>query len=170
MSKDNNKDLKEVKEKEAQGSKLDDVKPVEPGDVSIRDLGEIKETTGDQVEIYDEDDNVDLTDTPVRKKKFKKRYLIIGAAVLAIGAIVVARLNSAKNSIVTVETHEVALGNIENILSVSGTVESAETKSYFSEVTAPIDKIEVKLGDKVKKGDILCTYYQEALDLSQKST
>lgn len=169
MSKDNNKDLKEVKEKEAQGSKLDDVKPVEPGDVSIRDLGEIKETTGDQVEIYDEDDNVDLTDTPVRKKKFKKRYLIIGAAVLAIGAIVVARLNSAKNSIVTVETYEVALGNIENILSVSGTVESAETKSYFSEVTAPIDKIEVKLGDKVKKGDILCTYDQEALDLSQKS-
>ncbi len=169
MSKENNKDLKAVKEKEAQGSKLDDIKPVEPGDVSIRDLGEIKETTGDQVEIYDEDDNVDLTDTPVKKKRFKKRYLVIGAAVLVIGAFVVARLNSAKSSIVMVETQEVALGNIENILSVSGTVESAESKSYFSEVTAPVDKIEVKVGDKVKKGDILCTYDQEALDLAQKS-
>ncbi len=169
MSKENNKDLKEVKEKEVQGSKLDDVKPVEPGDVSIRDLGEIKETTGDQVEIYDEDDNVDLTDTPVKKKRFKKRYLVIGAAALIIGAFVVARLNSAKSSIVMVETQEVALGNIENILSVSGTVESAESKSYFSEVTAPVDRIEVKVGDKVKKGDILCTYDQEALDLSQKS-
>ncbi len=169
MSKENNKDLKEVKEKEVQGSKLDDVKPVEPGDVSIRDLGEIKETTGDQVEIYDEDDNVDLTDTPVKKKRFKKRYLVIGAAVLVIGAFVVARLNSAKSSIVMVETQEVALGNIENILSVSGTVESAESKSYFSEVTAPVDKIDVKVGDKVKKGDILCTYDQEALDLAQKS-
>jgi RND family efflux transporter MFP subunit len=169
MSKDKNKDLKEVKENEAQGSKLDDIKPVEPGDVTIRDLGEIKETTGDQVEIYDEDDNVDLTDTPVKKKRFKKRYLVIGAAVLVIGAFVVARLNSAKSSIVMVETQEVALGNIENILSVSGTVESAESKSYFSEVTAPVDKIEVKVGDKVKKGDILCTYDQEALDLAQKS-
>ncbi len=169
MSKDNNKDLQKVMEKEDKGSKLDDVKPVEPKDLSIKDLGEIKETTGDQVEIYDEDDNVDLTDTPVKKKRFKKRYLFIGAAALVVAGIIVARLNSAKSAIVVVETQEVALGNIENILSVSGTVESSESKNYFSEVTAPIDNLAVKVGDKVKKGDLLCTYDQEALDLSQKS-
>ncbi len=169
MSEENKVDLKKAEEKKEQGSKLDEVKPVTPKEPTVKDLGEIKETTGSGVEIYDEDDNVDLTDTPVKKKRFKKRYVFIGIAALIIGAIIVARLNSAKNSIVIVETQEVALGNIENILSVSGTVESAESKSYFSEVTAPIDKLEVKVGDKVKKGDLLCTYDQEALDLSQKS-
>ena len=169
MSEENKVDLKKEKEKESQGSKLDEAKPVEPVQPTVKDLGEIKETTGSAVEIYDEDDNVDLSDTPVKKKKFKKRYVFIGIAVLAIAGFIVARLNSAKNSIVMVETQAVELGSIENILSVSGTVESAESKSYFSEVTAPIDKLEVKVGDKVKKGDLLCTYDQEALDLSQKS-
>jgi hypothetical protein len=33
---------------------------------------EIKETTGAAVEIYDEDDNIDLHDTPKKKKRLKK--------------------------------------------------------------------------------------------------
>ena len=128
---------------------------------------EIRETTGDAVEIYDEDEDVELA--PPRKKKFKKRYVVIGIAALAIAGVIVARLNANKNVLVTVETTDVALGTIENIISISGTVSSGETKSYFSDVTAPIDTVNVKVGDKIKTGDTLITFDTESLDLAQKS-
>lgn len=129
----------------------------------------IKETTGSAVEIYDEDDSVDLSDSKKKKKKFKKRYILFGILALGIIGFIVGRINAAKNSIVTVETQEVALGSIENILSISGTVESAENKNYFTEVSAPLETVNVKVGDKVKAGDVLCTYDADALELQQKS-
>ncbi|MBE5827955.1 MAG: efflux RND transporter periplasmic adaptor subunit [Butyrivibrio sp.] len=129
----------------------------------------IKETTGSNVEIYDEDDSVDLSDSDKKKKrKFKKRYILFGVLALGVIGFIIGRINASKNSIVTVETHEVALGNIENILSISGTVESAENKNYFTEITAPLDTVNVKVGDKVKAGDVLCTYDAENLEIQKK--
>lgn len=128
----------------------------------------IKETTGASVEIYDEDDSVDLSDSKKKKKKFKKRYILFGILALGVIGFIVGRINASKNAIVTVETQEVALGSIENILSISGTVESAENKNYFTEVSAPLDTVNVKVGDKVKAGDVLCTYDADNLDKQQK--
>ncbi len=129
----------------------------------------IKETTGSNVEIYDEDDSVDLSDsTKKKKRKFKKRYILFGILALGVIGFIVGRINAGKNAIVTVETHEVALGSIENILSISGTVESAENKNYFTEITAPLETVNVKVGDKVKTGDVLCTYDAENLEIQQK--
>ena len=134
------------------------------------DQNVIKETTGASVEIYDEDDSVDLSDsTKKKKKKFKKRYILFGVLALGVIGFIIGRINASKNSIVTVETHEVALGNIENILSISGTVESAENKNYFTEITAPLDTVNVKVGDKVKAGDVLCTYDADNLEIQKKS-
>ena len=133
------------------------------------DQNVIKETTGASVEIYDEDDSADLSDSVKKKKrKFKKRYILFGVLALGVIGFIIGRINASKNSIVTVETHEVALGNIENILSISGTVESAENKNYFTEITAPLDTVNVKVGDKVKAGDVLCTYDAENLEIQQK--
>ncbi|MBE5822644.1 MAG: efflux RND transporter periplasmic adaptor subunit [Butyrivibrio sp.] len=134
------------------------------------DQNVIKETTGASVEIYDEDDSIDLSDsTKKKKRKFKKRYILFGVLALGVIGFIIGRINAAKNSIVTVETQEVALGSIENILSISGTVESAENKNYFTEVSAPLETVNVKVGDKVKAGDVLCTYDADALELQQKS-
>ncbi|MBQ8030870.1 MAG: efflux RND transporter periplasmic adaptor subunit [Butyrivibrio sp.] len=134
------------------------------------DQNVIKETTGASVEIYDEDDSIDLSDsTKKKKRKFKKRYILFGVLALGVIGFIIGRINASKNSIVTVETHEVALGSIENILSISGTVESAENKNYFTEVSAPLETVNVKVGDKVKAGDVLCTYDADALELQQKS-
>ena len=134
------------------------------------DQNVIKETTGASVEIYDEDDSIDLSDsTKKKKRKFKKRYILFGVLALGVIGFIIGRINASKNSIVTVETHEVALGNIENILSISGTVESAENKNYFTEITAPLDTVNVKVGDKVKAGDVLCTYDADNLEIQKKS-
>lgn len=150
-----------------------DTKEAESKDTATANIASdqnvIKETTGASVEIYDEDDSVDLSDsTKKKKRKFKKRYILFGLLALGVIGFIIGRINASKNSIVTVETHEVALGSIENILSISGTVESAENKNYFTEVTAPLDTVNVKVGDKVKAGDVLCTYDADNLDIQQK--
>ncbi|MCR5404546.1 MAG: efflux RND transporter periplasmic adaptor subunit [Butyrivibrio sp.] len=150
--------LSEVKEKEA----------VTP-EILAADNNVIKETTGVDLEIYDEDDSVDLSDSVKKKKRFKKRYVVIGVAAALIAGVVVAKINAAKNAFVPVETMDVALGSIENVLSISGTVESGETKSYFSEIQAPLDELNVKVGDKVNAGDVLYTFDTGAIELAQKN-
>ncbi len=151
-------------------SKLDTEVKIDPEKAAAKALEEteIKETTGSEVEIYDEDDSLDLSDSP-KKKKFKKRYVVIPVIALAAAGVIFGAINSRKNAVVMVETMEVSKGNIENILSISGTVESADTKSYFSDVTAPIETVNVKVGDKVSAGDLLYTYDTESLDLAQKN-
>ncbi len=130
----------------------------------------IKETTGDSVEIYDEDSSTDLSDSIKKKKrKFKKRYIIIALLLLGVVGFIAAKVQAGKNNIVIVETTDVALGSIESILSISGTVQSGETKSYFSEVSAPVDTVNVKVGDKVSGGEVLITYDAENLELQEKS-
>ena len=109
---------------------------------------EIKETTGSSVEIYDEYDEEELEVTKKPKKKIKKKWIVLGIVALLVIFLVVRGVTASKNAVTMVETVDVAKGSIENILSVSGTVESAETKSYFSDVAAPIDKLNVKIGDK----------------------
>lgn len=130
---------------------------------------EITETTGAAVEIYDEDDSIDLHDTPKKKKKLKKRWIVLGVVAALIAFVVVRSLFAGKNNVILVDTYEASMGDIENILSISGTVESAETKTYFSDITAPINEINVKVGDKVTSGSMLYTYDQEAIDLAKKT-
>ena len=130
---------------------------------------EIKETTGSSVEIYDEYDEEELEVTKKPKKKIKKKWIVLGIVALLVIFLVVRGVTASKNAVTMVETVDVAKGSIENILSVSGTVESAETKSYFSDVAAPIDKLNVKIGDKVANGDVLYTYNEKELTLAEKT-
>ncbi|WP_034446324.1 efflux RND transporter periplasmic adaptor subunit [Butyrivibrio sp. AE2032] len=160
MAENNNLDNKE---KEIQDTKASVSEAAVPSDQNV-----IKETTGSSVEIYDEDDNVDLSDSK-KKKKFKKRYVVIPVLALVAAGAIFGYVNSKKNAVVIVETQEVAKGTIENILSISGTVESGETKSYFAEVSSVIDQLDVKVGDKVSTGDTLCTFDTDALDLAEKN-
>ena len=117
--------------------------------------------------VYEEYEQHEVAAKP--KRKFKKRYVVIGVALLLVALIVFNSINSAKKAVVMVETKEASLGTIENILSISGTVQSAESKTYFSDVTAPLAEINVKVGDKVAAGDTLYTYDEAALDLSRQT-
>ncbi len=117
--------------------------------------------------VYEEYEQHEVAAKP--KRKFKKRYVVIGVALLLVAFIVFNSINSAKKAVVMVETKEASLGTIENILSISGTVQSAESKTYFSDVTAPLSEINVKVGDKVAAGDTLYTYDEATLDLSKQT-
>jgi len=136
---------------------------------AAEDKNEIKETTGNDVEIYDEYDEEELAETAKPKKKLKKRWIVLGIVALLIVFFVIKGINAGKNTAMNVETADVTKGTIENILSVSGTVESAETKSYFADVAALVDKVNVKVGDKVASGDVLYTYNEKELSLAEQS-
>lgn len=145
-----------------------DNKELEKTITGVDDKDAIKETTGSSVEIYDEYDEDEIEETKKPKKKIKKKWIVLGAVVLLVGFFVVRGITASKNKVTMVETVDVAKGSIENILSVSGTVESAETKSYFADVTAPIEKLNVKMGDKVANGDVLYTYNEKELNLAEQ--
>ena len=58
--------------------------------------------------------------------------------------------------------------DIELWISTSGTVESQNSKTYFSEIELEVGEICVEEGDSIKKGEILFTYDTEALENSKK--
>lgn len=164
MAKDNKKIELEVKKEDEEGKTVIKEKKSEGTEVS--NTASISKKPEEPV-VYEDYDSTEIAEKP--KKKFKKRYIVIGAAVVAVAALVFNNINAAKNAVVYVNTQEAALGTVENIVSVSGTVQSAETKSYFSNVSAPISEVNVKVGDKVSAGDVLFTYDQEAIELAQQT-
>lgn len=147
------------------------IEPVtEPVEVAEKETPKVEIDTlkeEPQQPVYEEYETHEVAKKP--KKRFKKRYLVIAAAVIALGVFGYTRIAATKNAVVMVETQPAAMGTIENILSISGTVQSAETKTYFSDITAPIAEVPVKVGDKVSKGDVLCTYDAGSIELSEKT-
>lgn len=89
----------------------------------------------------------------------------IAAGIAVIGGTVFALSNSA-SSVSYADTVQITQKDLENKISVSGTVESAEKKNVYAKLNYPVEKINVSVGDAVKKGDVLCTISTE--DLQQQ--
>lgn len=87
------------------------------------------------------------------------------AGIAAIGA-AIAALGSSAATVAYADTIKIQEKTIENKISVSGTVKSAEVKKVYSELSYPVEKINVSVGDAVKKGDVLCTIRTD--DLQQQ--
>jgi|GEM_PF-808248 len=94
------------------------------------------------------------------------------AGVAAIG-VAIAALGSSASTVSYADTIRIQKKTIENQISVSGTVKSADVKKVYSKLNYPVEKINVSVGDAVKKGDILCTISTEDLQqqiLQQQTT
>lgn len=96
----------------------------------------------------------------------KARKIIIPVSIIAgiaaVGA-AIAALSSSASSVSYAETAEIQLKTLENTISVGGTVESSESRKVYSKLVYPVEKINVSVGDSVKKGDVLCTINTEEL-------
>lgn len=103
--------------------------------------------------------------TPMDKAKKKKiiKRSILGVIVGCIVVFIVVNSVNARNMVMPVNTTMVVRGDVEQLLSTSGTVKTEETKTYFSQVAVEIGQINVASGDTVKKGQVLFTYDEEAL-------
>ena len=58
---------------------------------------------------------------------------------------------------------EVTKADVKQEITTSGTVIAVERKAYTSPITAKVDKVAVKVGQSVKKGDVLLTYDESEL-------
>lgn len=101
------------------------------------------------------------------KKRKRRLFIILGIAAVLIVIFIILRMRSG-DAAVPVETTEVSKGDIEVILNYSGTTVSAETKSYYAEVTAPVSELSFKAGDRVEKGDILYRFDPDELNLMKE--
>ncbi|MDE5741624.1 MAG: efflux RND transporter periplasmic adaptor subunit [Oscillospiraceae bacterium] len=99
----------------------------------------------------------------------KAKKIIIPVSVIAGIAVIgtaVALMSSSASSVAYADTVKITQKELENKISVSGTVESSEKKNVYSKLNYPVEKINVSVGDVVKRGDVLCTISTE--DLQQQ--
>ena len=98
----------------------------------------------------------------------KKKVIAIIIAVVVVGGVFgLNRINRARNQGSTVKTSEVMQGDLQVYLSSTALVKSQEVKDYYG-AQAKVTKVNVKVGDTVKKGDVLVTYDQQDLNTQVK--
>ncbi|EPR09391.1 efflux RND transporter periplasmic adaptor subunit [Ruminiclostridium papyrosolvens] len=91
-----------------------------------------------------------------RKKIITLVISLVVVLAVAVGIFLVVRQRESKSTTASAKrTTQVTRGNIEVSLSGSGTIESASTSDVMSNVQGKIIKSYKKVGDTVKKGDLL---------------
>ena len=94
--------------------------------------------------------------------KNKKKVSVI--AFLCAAALAVGGMSMHANAAMKVKTYVAGKGNIEKIIEVNGNVVSNETASYYSKINGKIAKINYKVGDVVKKGDVIVSYDTDEIE------
>ena len=102
--------------------------------------------------------------TPEKKRKRKRLIIFSILALIAIIGIFM-YMRAKNNPVTTVTTTAATTGDIEVIISYSGTINSSETQSYYADLTGIVSEMNLHVGDRVNKGDVLYRYDQDELDL-----
>ncbi|NLO98814.1 MAG: HlyD family efflux transporter periplasmic adaptor subunit [Clostridiaceae bacterium] len=90
------------------------------------------------------------------KKKRRIITVIIIAVILILTVVIVNSQNKEKPFPVRVT--EATKGDIETVLSINALIESKHTKEYMGKAQYTVETVHVKVGDKVKAGDVLLSY------------
>lgn len=84
---------------------------------------------------------------------------VIGViAVAGIGASIGSVKGNTNKGGTQLQVVEVKQGDVQEVYNSKGTIESENTKTYYSPVTAPIAKCDAVVGKMVKAGDLLVTF------------
>lgn len=110
-----------------------------------------------------------------KKKKAQKKlpaWVILPIlAVLLLGAFGISKLaGNAKEASAgtTLKVIKAVKGNVKEIYTSTGTVESENTKTYYSPVSAPIKECKAEVGKTVKANDLLITFDTTELERSNE--
>ncbi|WP_459908753.1 efflux RND transporter periplasmic adaptor subunit [Desulfotomaculum defluvii] len=83
------------------------------------------------------------------------RWVKVLLVVILLSAIGLLVLNSLSNKDIVVQTVKVEMKSIEQSVMATGKVQAAEKQEFFTPVDSTLMELSVKVGDKVKKGDVL---------------
>jgi HlyD family secretion protein len=81
--------------------------------------------------------------------------LAVGALILAVGVYSCSIKNKSKSIHTNITTTTLTKTTLQDVIAVSGTVHSNETYNVYTTLAYPVKTIQVDVGDKVKKGDVL---------------
>lgn len=99
-------------------------------------------------------------------KKPKLRTVLILCAVVAVGGFAAVKvMGMGKAVALPVNVTPLQKGNLQNTISATGTVESADASYIYTSLTSPVLKVNVSVGDRVSEGDVLCEMDTEDLKL-----
>lgn len=89
-----------------------------------------------------------------------KKKVIIGIIIVAViaGVIGISRMRKNTGKFTTVKSASVTKGDIKAYYSTTATIKSKNSVDYYAPDQAKVKAVNVKIGDKVKKGDVLVTY------------
>ncbi|WP_026882874.1 efflux RND transporter periplasmic adaptor subunit [Clostridium akagii] len=95
-----------------------------------------------------------------------KKKVIIGIIIVVIVASVIGISRASRNrgKFTTVKVATVTKGDIKAYFSTTAIIKSKNSKDYYAPDQAKVKTVNVKIGDKVKKGEVLVTY--QVTDLS----
>lgn len=99
--------------------------------------------------------------------KIKKKIVIpvVAVALVGIAAFAVPRVVSGEGSkTVSVTAASLAKMDLENIVSVTGTVKSEDATNVYSTLAYQVQSVNVEVGDRVNEGDVLCVLDTESLN------
>ena len=126
-----------------------------------------EETTAADATVEDTDsaeavsaENTEITDgeaaaTPKKKLPAWVIWPVIGVIVLIAVLATVFGGKGKKTASNELTVVEASTGNIKEVYNANGTIESENTKTYYSPVTAPVSTCNAEVGKAVKKGELL---------------
>lgn len=85
----------------------------------------------------------------------KKKYFIAAGVIIIIFIIASLLLGGQTDHL---ETSQVKLGSIKKIVEEKGTIYSKRVNTFYSDMSQRVETLNVSVGDKVKKGDIILIY------------
>lgn len=99
-------------------------------------------------------------------KKSKKKKIIVPICIILVIAIIAGSVAAIKVSTGTPEVtlSTISTDNIVESVSATGDVSSGASREYKAGTVATCKEVFVKVGDEVKKGDVLATFDTETLD------
>lgn len=102
---------------------------------------------------------------PLNKTKRKKiiRRSILAVLVLILAIVIGSSALAARNAKPQVAALAVTVGDIEQVVSTSGSISTDHTKVYFAGIALPVSTVNVRPGDLVAAGDVLLSFDAEAM-------
>lgn len=91
------------------------------------------------------------------KIRIKKKYIILTVLLVFAFIIAFSVLSGGQNPNEG-KTFKVKLGTIQDTLEETGTVYSKRVNTFYSDMSQRVEVLNVSVGDKVQKGDIILTY------------
>lgn len=112
-------------------------------------------------------------ETKPKKKKLPGWVIIPVIAVICVIAVLAYALAGKKDAggaSTSLAAEKVQKGDVKEVYTTTGTVESEVTKTFYSPVTAPVETCNAKVGKAVKAGDMLITFDTKDLEKNNKES